>query len=57
MTQADRGTTGTSGICRTIFLYKKNDDKIEAKMENNTWARVDMEFLFEYSTRKLTSEQ
>ena len=38
MTQADCGTTGASGICRTIFLYKKNYDKIEAKMENNTWA-------------------
>ena len=57
MTQADCGTTGASGICRTIFLYKKNYDKIEAKMENNTWALVDMEFRFEYSTRKLTSEQ
>ena len=26
-------------------------------IENNTWARVDMEFLFEFLTRQLTSEK
>ena len=57
MTQADHGTAGTSGICGTIFFYTKKKDKIEAKIENSTWARVDMEFLFECSTRKLTNAQ
>ena len=29
----------------------------EDYIENNTWARVDMEFLFEWLTRWLTSER
>ena len=37
---------------RSISLYTK-----KKQIENNTWARVDMEFICECSTRLLTSER
>ena len=49
-------------LFETIQISYRNTATSEAKCtltdtENNTWACVDMEFLFEYSTRQLTSER
>ena len=41
----------------TYFSIEKNVDKsVNIVIENNTWARIDMEFLFECLTWWLTSE-
>ena len=40
-----------------IFYFTKLATSRENYVDNNTWARGDMEFLFECSTRYLTSER